>query len=118
LRNILSSLRKVGDNETADRIAKKLLAVAPEAIRAAKFKTQVFRKADGAFSYHRACSAFKSQQAWVAIQDTPESDVNASVLCTSGLINNIYQAFDVLPEYRVPLFSDEDFEIFMKNLKL
>ena len=117
LRNILTSLRKAGDTAAADRVAAKLLTVAPEAIRAARFKTEVFRKADGAFSYHRACSSFKSQQAWVAIKDTPESDVNASVLCTSGLINNIYQAFDA-QEYRVPLFSDEDFEIFMKNLKL
>lgn len=118
LRNILVSLRKVGDTETADRIAAKLLTVAPEAIRAARFKTEVFRKADGAFSFHRACSAFKSQQAWVAIENTPESDVNASVLCTSGLINNIYQAFDVPSEYRVPLFSDEDYKIFLDNLSL
>ncbi|MBO5010201.1 MAG: hypothetical protein J6D20_05850 [Clostridia bacterium] len=117
LYNILRSLRKVGDNETADRVAKKLIAVAPEAIRSARFKTEVFRKADGAFSYHREYSAFKSQQAWVAVQNTPESDVNASVLCTSGLINNIYQAFDA-GEYRVPLFSDEDYEIFLANLKL
>jgi len=117
LHNILRSLRKAGDNETADRVAMKLLKVAPEAIRAAKFKTQVFRKADGAFSYHRGCSAFKSQQAWVAIQNTPESDVNASVLCTSGLTNNIYQAFDAM-EVKVPIFSDEDFEIFLANLKL
>lgn len=117
LYNILRSLKKAGENETADRIAKKLLAVAPEAIKAAKFKTLVFKKADGAFSYHRDRSAFKSQQAWVAIENTPESDVNASVLCTSGLINNIYQAFEA-QEFRVPLFSDEDFKIFLNNLKI
>lgn len=117
LHNILTSLRKAGDTQTADRVAAKLLAVAPEAIRAAKRKTEVFKKADGAFSYHRDYSAFKSQEAWVAIQNTPESDVNASVLCTSGLINNIYKAFDA-ESYRVPLFSDEDYEIFLKNLRL
>ncbi len=117
LHNILRSLRKAGDTETADRVAKKLLAVAPEAIRAARFKTEVFRKGDGAFSYLRACSAFRSQQAWVAIQDTPESDVNASVLCTSGLINNIYQAFDAM-EVKVPLFEPDSFNIFLDNLRL
>ena len=117
LHNILRSLRKAGDTETADRVAKKLLAVAPEAIRAAKFKTEVFRKADGAFSYLRASSAFRSQQAWVAIQDTPESDVNASVLCTSGLINNIYQAFDAI-DVKVPLFEPDSFNIFLDNLRL
>ena len=117
LRNILVSLRKAGDIAAADRVAAKLLAVAPEAIRAAKRKTEVFRKPDGAFSYHRACSAYRSQQAWVAIENTPESDVNASVLCTSGLINNIYMAFDAT-SVKVPLFEESAFDIFLKNLKL
>ena len=117
LRNILTSLRKAGDTAAADRVAAKLLAVAPEAIRAAKRKTEVFCKPDGAFSYLRDYSSYKSQQAWVSLMNTPESDVNASVLCTSGLINNIYQAFDA-SEVKVPLFEPESFDIFLQNLKL
>ena len=117
LRNILASLRKAGDTAAADRVAAKLLAVAPEAIRAAKRKTEVFCKPDGAFSYLRDYSSYKSQQAWVSIMNTPESDVNASVLCTSGLINNIYQAFDA-SEVKVPLFEPESFDVFLDNLRL
>jgi len=117
LSNILYSLRKTGETETANRVAAKLIQAAPQAIRAAKFKTEVFRKADGAFSYLRDYSSFKSQEAWVAVQNTPESDVNASVLCTSGLINNICCAFDA-QDYRVPLFSEEDYSVFLANLKL
>ena len=43
LQNILTSLRRVGDNETADRIYALILKHAPESVAAAKRKTEVFR---------------------------------------------------------------------------
>ena len=117
LQNILTSLRRVGDNETADRIYALILKYAPESVAAAKKKTEVFRKPDGAFSYMRACSSFKSQQAWVCLEGMAESDVNASVLSTSGLTRNIYQTLGA-NDFYVPLYTHHDFERFLSALKL
>ena len=117
LQNIIISLRRTGEDETADRIMKLMLENAPASVGAARKKTEVFRKADGAFSYHRACSSFKSQEAWVCLKDMPESDVNASVLCTSGLTRNIYQALGA-SEYYVPIYTYHDFERFIDALDI
>ena len=117
LYNILQSLRRAGDEEGARRVEAKLLRVMPEAIRAAKFKAEVFKKPDGAFSYMREHSVFRSQEAVVSEPNMVESDVNASVLSTSGLVNNIHQAFGIM-DYRVPIFSDDDYSVFLENLKI
>ena len=121
LGNILSSLRRSGTEEdlkTAERISALILKHAPEAVRAAKMKTAIFRKADGGFSYHRDRSAFKSQEAWVAVENTPESDVNATVLSTSGLTSNIYQALGVPAEIRVPIYTYHDLDNFLQALDI
>ena len=117
LQNILTSLRRVGDNETADRIYALILKHAPESVAAARKKTEVFRKNDGAFSYMAKCSSFKSQEAVVCLPNMAESDVNASVLSTSGLTRNIYQTLGADAFY-VPIYTHHDFEKFLKALKL
>ena len=117
LQNILTSLRRVGDNETADRIYALILKHAPESVAAAKRKTEVFRKPDGAFSYTRNYSSFKSQEALVCEKEMAESDVNASVLSTSGLTRNIYQTLGADAFY-VPIYTHHDFETFLKALKI
>lgn len=117
LGNILTSLRRTGKNDEADEIYALILKNAPEALRAAKRKTEVFRKPDGAFSYTARCSSYKSQEAVVCLPDMAESDVNASVLSTSGLTRNIYQTLGANNFY-VPLYTHHDFERFLSALKL
>lgn len=117
LQNILTSLRRTGDTETADKIYALILKNAPESVAAAKKKTIVFRKPDGAFSYTAKCSSYKSQEAVVCLPNMAESDVNASVLSTSGLTRNIYQTLGA-NEYYVPIYTHHDFEKFLSALDL
>lgn len=117
LQNILTSLRRTGNDAKADEIYALILKHAPEALRAAKRKTEVFRKPDGAFSYTARCSSYKSQEAVVCLPDMAESDVNASVLSTSGLTRNIIQTLGA-NEYYVPIYTHHDFENFLKALKI
>jgi hypothetical protein len=117
LQNILTSLRRTGDNETADKIYALILKNAPESVAAAKKKTEVFRNPDGAFSYTRNYSSFKSQEALVCEKEMAESDVNASVLSTSGLTRNIYQTLGA-GDFYVPLYTHHDFERFLSALDL
>lgn len=117
LQNTLTSLRRTGDNETADKIYALILKNAPESVAAAKKKTEVFRKPDGAFSYTRNYSSFKSQEALVCEKEMAESDVNASVLSTSGLTRNIYQTLGA-GDFYVPLYTHHDFERFLSALDL
>ncbi len=116
---ILCSLRSSGketDKVFADSILDELLKIAPEVLRCAKRKTEVFMKPDGAFSYTKASSSSHSQEAYVAIPNSPESDVNASVLCTSGLTNAICRTFGC-EEVKVPLYTDFDYNSFLSALK-
>ena len=110
VKNILVNLRTMGGddgNALADSIARKLHSIAPAAIRKSREKIAIFKKADGAFSYCKSCSSEISQGAPVAIPGTPEGDVNATVIATVGVIENIHEALE-LEKYQVPLFVESD----------
>ena len=116
IRNILNSLRRVGENERADEILKKLTLMAPEAILGSIPKAMLFRKEDGSFSYmpHQACP--RSQQAPVCIPGTNEGDVNGTCISTTGIIGNIYMALELKGYPK--LFGAREYEIFESALKL
>ncbi len=117
--NILTSLRasdEERDRLAADEIYGRLLKMAPEAIARAKYKTEGFMKPDGAFSFMRDRSTHRSQEAPVSVEGVLESDVNASVLCTSGLVNNIVRALGC-EEVKVPLYTRFDYNRFLFSLK-
>ncbi len=116
--NILEILRNIGTPE-ANEQAQKALAVlykgAPEAIRATTEKVKEFAKPDGAFSYLRKTSTGFSQKAPVSIHMTVESDVNASVIATTGTTRNMYQALE-LSDFIVPFYDIEDREKFLNAI--
>ncbi|MBP3583345.1 MAG: hypothetical protein J6K44_04800 [Clostridia bacterium] len=53
----------------------------------------------------------------MSIHQTVESDVNASVICSTGITRNVFVALG-LEDYIVPMFGISDREKFLKALKL
>jgi len=106
--NIMTNLRKHGDdNGIANKIRAELLENAPEAIRATKEKVLTFKKSDGSFSYTTTKSAATSQGMPVAIPNTNEGDVNATGICSTGTLGNMFSALG-LSSYKVDLFGSAD----------
>ena len=113
--SILRSLNTAEANAAADEAVSVLLADAPRAIRATTEKVGTFAKPDGAFSYLQKSSTGFSQKAPVSIHMTVESDVNASVIASSGTTRNMYSAMELLDFY-VPIYDKEDREKFLEAL--
>lgn len=116
--NILEILRNIGTPEAkaeAEKALKVLYKGAPEAIRATTEKVKAFAKPDGAFSYLQKTSTGFSQKAPVSIHMTVESDVNASVIASTGTTRHMYQALE-LQDFFVPFFDKEDRKKFIEAL--
>ena len=100
--------------------AKKILAElrrrAPEALRLTREKLRVFRKECGSYSYCPTHSATRSQGCPAAVADAWEGDINATIICSSDILNYIYAALD-LYEYRVPIFSSADAKRFYELIE-
>lgn len=120
LTNIRELLNNYGGEEgkrEAEEILEELIRTAPETIRATRKKVLAFAKPDGGFSYLPHCSTGFSQKMPVSIHQTVESDVNASVICSTGITRNVFVALG-LEDYIVPMFGISDREKFLKALKL
>ena len=115
IHNVLSNLRKFGGevgNREADEIVKKVIAKAPEGVKANIWKVKRFMKPDGSCSYTVPESSATSQGALVCIPHTNEGDVNATCINILGTINRMYQAAE-LGRFMVPLFDDDDWDFFL-----
>lgn len=117
--NLLDILKNLGTKESldsAERAKKLLLNSAPSVIRATTEKVKLFARDDGGFSYQQNRSAAFSQGAPVAIPMTLESDVNASVIASTGTTRNLYEAFG-LAEFKVPFFDENDTKALFNAIK-
>ena len=117
--NLIEILQNLGTPEAlreADKAMTLLINNAPAAIRATTAKVLTFAKSDGAFSYLPESSTGFSQKAPVSIHMTVESDVNASVIASTGTTRNMYQAFGLI-DYFVPFFDEEDRKRFINSIK-
>ena len=85
----------------------KMYEIAPEGIRITSERLAVFRKPDGGFSYKPDYSSPTSQGESVAVPNSPESDMNATMLATTGLVNHILSSLR-LSSKRVPIFGEAD----------
>lgn len=115
IQNILNNLRKFGGeegNKEADNIVKKVMAKAEDGVRANIWKVKRFMKPDGSCSYTPLTSSTTSQGAFVSVHATNEGDVNATCINIFGTINRMYLAAE-LGDFIVPLFDDEDYELFL-----
>ena len=104
---ILSNIRTYGDPSEADAVRAELRLIAPEAIVITQEKLSLFQKEDKSFSYFKNTSASGSQGAPVAIPDTNEGDVNATVICTYGTVDFLFHALG-WRDYMVSLYTDSD----------
>ena len=97
----------------ADQILEKVREIAPTAIRNTIKNTLIFRKSDagnsGSFSYFEDHCSETSQGMPVAVRKN-EGDVNASLICSGGLVDHISKALGVdLP----PIFGTRQLAEFM-----
>lgn len=117
IKNILNNIDRFGEEFTGERerIIATLLSRAPEALKATVKKIRPFKKSQGSFSYFQDRSSEISQGAPAAVPNTPEGDVNATGICSAGIMTNIYAALD-LSDYTVPRFGKAEYEIFLEIL--
>ena len=106
INNVKTHKGGVEADEIIGNIRKTLRDNAAELIRATAAKQGKFMCEDGSFSYTVAGSSSTSQGMPVAIPGTKEGDVNATVICTTGTIGNMMNAFGY---NKVPLLTPSDF---------
>lgn len=120
LMNIADSLRLSGGKyelSALESISKKLIETAPITIRGSKAKQSIFKKEDGGFSYTVNYSCAASQGAPAAVPNTRESDVNATVLCSSGSVGRMFMGLGA-GKVKVPIFTPYDKDAFFSSLRL
>ena len=117
LLDLFDALSDVMDKEEAEKIRIAVLNRAPEAIKATKEKLLIFKKNDGSFSYGPTASSWVSQNAHVAVRNTNEGDVNATCICSVEILHKMYRALRLL-DFIVPLYDEEDYKEFLKNIRI
>lgn len=118
LRNISNNLIANGGEEgkrSAEELSARILKNATRAVVASKEKVLSFKKTDASFSYMVRRTSPGSQGMPVAFDNTNEGDVNASLICTGGICENIFGALSLpMP----PLFSENAKQVFLDTVKL
>ena len=112
--NILRANRDCPEKEELDRLRCELIDSASELIAKTAKKIEVFRKADGSYSYFKKMSSAVSQRAPVAVPRTNEGDVNATTICV-GSTTRCMRAALGLP--MIPIFAPEDGDLFFELLE-
>ena len=111
---MLKTAQKFESEETYLAMQKVLAENATDLIRITNEKMKIFRRDDGAFSYMPTGSSWTSQGALVAVENTLESDVNASTIMMSGIVLPLMGLFG---EKNFPLFGKEDGKLFIDLLE-
>lgn len=91
----------------------KLRAEAPVLIKASTEKIVKFMQPDGAFRFSNVGGSYESQGVPVCVPGIDESDVNATVICTSGLVGHILASLDIPTSNAAPIFGAEDMQRFL-----
>lgn len=106
---LISNIRKFQGSEIADALQAKAIEIAPAAIKNTIRYTKIFRKPDGSFSYFSDHCSETSQGMTVALR-CDEGDVNASLICTGGMMDHMGMALGVeLP----PIFGTRQLAEFL-----
>ena len=113
---ITQNLRKYSKNaDLAAQIIDEVRADAVYAVKITAEKMKAHQKPDGSFSYFENRSSATSQNAPVAIPDTNEGDVNATVIFTYGILDYMYDALG-FGSY-APILTDCDRKAFVKKIE-
>lgn len=116
--NVLKNLRQFGGAEgiaKADQIVNDLRLAAPAAIRKSAEKISDFAKPDGSYSYTKLYSSSTSQGMPVAVPNSVEGDVNATVISITGIFGNIYSALEL--DARGHLFGSRESRIYFDTIR-
>ncbi len=114
---ICANLRQYGNKDAANEVLWALREKAPAAINATTKKMAACKCEDGSYSYHPGVTSTTSQGLPVAAPtgagESVKGDVNATVICTYGNINYM---FDALGFSGAPSICTESDRIRFKNL--
>jgi len=108
--NVMENIEKcyTDGNESVDAALKVLYSKAGAAIAKTREKLALFLKDDGSFSYNREYTSAISQGMPVAIPNTNEGDVNATVIATTGTANRILAVLGFDESQRIPMYTRAD----------
>lgn len=114
--NIMTKYDGESGVELTKTMRAELLASAPIALETTAKKLSVFRKDDCSFSYGPIYSSQNSQGMPVAVPNSIEGDVNATVICTSDILGYIYSALG-LSDFSVPMCTYNDWRHYKATLE-
>ncbi len=116
---IIENLRTCGGadgNREADELVALIRESAVEGIRVSREKISVFMNDDGSFSYGInngvPVSAQTSQGCQVALPNSEEGDVNATVIAINGIKNHIFECLEI-SHLRPILFGEAERRIYL-----
>ncbi len=113
-KNLITHGGDTGRKEAAE-LSSQILQNATRAVIASKEKVSTFKKTDASFSYMVRRTSPGSQGMPVAFDNTNEGDINASLICTGGICENMFNALSLpMP----PLFSDNAKQLFLDTIEL
>ena len=113
-RNLIAHGGDIGKKEAAE-LSSQVLQNATRAVIASREKVSTFKKGDASFSYMVHRTSPGSQGMPVAFDNTNEGDINASLICTGGICENMFNALSLpMP----PLFSKNAKQIFLDTVEL
>ena len=112
LRHIRSFGGEKGEADSA-RLLSLLRERASEALLATKEKLLIFKKESGSFSYCRNSSSARSQGCPVTHEGMVEGDVNATIICSSDILNYVYASLG-LSDLRVPIFGEREMKKYLE----
>ncbi len=113
---ITQNLKKYSNNASlASEIMSEVRVDAIEAVRVTNEKMRTHLKPDGSFSYFEKRSSATSQNAPVAIANTNEGDVNATVIFTYGILGYMFDALGF--GSRIQMFTECDRVEFVKLIE-
>jgi len=92
-------------SDTMEAIRREVIGSYPEMVRRTAENLMLFRKPDGSFSYFQGRSSHYSQMMPVAIPNTDEGDMNASMICNINIPNHIFNYLDC---GGIPIYTEAD----------
>jgi len=113
---VLRHIRTYGGEEgerTSARLLRLLREKAPEALLVTKEKLLPFKKESGSFSYCLKASSARSQGCPVTHENMWEGDVNATIICSSDILNYVYASLG-LSDIKVPIFGEEEMKRYIE----
>ena len=102
---LFSNVKKFGNPDDTKKYSEYLFDRATEIISATSKRILIFKKPDGSYSFSPMHSSVTSQGHPVAIENTYEGDVNATMISTSAVIGHLSNLLGVP---KIPLFTMAD----------